>query len=508
MKWPQGQPTSRIISLIVVAPFIAASVSSKQILGYATPARLRPAVTNFAFTTAGSSNAGKLSRSPSSSAALRRPPVGVSRATMSLSGGAGMAGGLLGGHGIGKPESSRASKGAAGTARAVSSSAEKKAEREADDMPLNRISRTSATTLSQVTGALFASLDIHPATKDALQLDMRYANMTMVQEQTIPVSVTGVDVIAKAKTGTGKTLAFLIPAIEKCVEEPRQKGAISSLIISPTRELAQQIQEEAEMLANRHSPKLKVMCIVGGTNMNRDLKGFENPPDILIATPGRLNDHLENQNLPRMLKKLRCLIFDEADQLLDMGFRPAIQKVMAALPPKATRQTLLFSATLPDDVKAMSELATRPGDQTTFIDTVGEEENTHQHVDQEYVVTTIQEQPLELYRVLKEAMAEDDKGFKIIAFFTTARQTQLFAELFNILGFPVLEIHSRLSQPARKRVSDEFRNSKGRSIMFSSDVSARGLDYPDVTKVIQVRCRPCPKPQPPKIKPCFIYPIP
>jgi len=110
-----------------------------------------------------------------------------------------------------------------------------------------------------------------------------------------------------------------------------------------------------------------------------------------------------------------------------------------------------------------------------FVDTVGEEENTHQHVEQEVVVTSIGEQPMELYKLVKEAMREDE-AFKIIAFFTTARQTQLHAELFNKLGFPVLEIHSRLSQSARKRVSEEFRNSKGGSIMFTSDVSFSKLD--------------------------------
>ena len=377
-----------------------------------------------------------------------------------------------------------ASGGPAGVTKVGATAAGDPRKKILQDMPANRISRTSATTMSQITDSMFSSLEVHPATKEALAKDMRYANMTMVQQQTIPVSLTGVDVIAKAKTGTGKTLAFLIPAIENCVRTPKKAGQISSLIISPTRELAMQIMEEAEMLVGRHSPRLKVMCIVGGTNMNRDIKGFQNPPDILVATPGRLNDHLENGSLQSMLKSLRCLVFDEADQLLDMGFRPAITKTLSCLPDKKGRQTLLFSATLPKDVQAVSEIATREG-MVEFVDTVGEEENTHQHVEQEVVVTSIGEQPMELYKLVKEAMREDE-AYKIIAFFTTARQTQLHAELFNKLGFPVLEIHSRLSQPARKRVSEEFRNSKGGSIMFTSDVSARGLDYPDVTKVLQV----------------------
>lgn len=345
----------------------------------------------------------------------------------------------------------------------------------------NAASRTSATTMSQMTGSKFAELNIHPLTKKALAEVLKYETMTIVQQQSCPVALTGVDLLAKAKTGTGKTLSFLIPAVENVLRAPQLSRLISVLVISPTRELAQQIEEEAKMLVKCHNGAITVMCIVGGTNMNRDINGFKNPPSILVATPGRLNDHLENGKLSQILSSLRCLIFDEADQLLDMGFRPAILTMLKHLPPKNTRQTLLFSATMPADVKTIADIAMRSAD-FTYIDTVGEEENTHQHVEQTYVIATKQGLAPELVQLVREGM--QTPGFKIIAFFPTARQTQLYAELLNELGIRVLEIHSRKSQSQRNKVSEEFRVGSG-LIMFTSDVSARGMDYPDVSRVIQ-----------------------
>ncbi|KAJ1479634.1 P-loop containing nucleoside triphosphate hydrolase protein, partial [Baffinella frigidus] len=342
---------------------------------------------------------------------------------------------------------------------------------------VNTESRTSATTLSQITDDLFASLDMHPNTKKAVALTLGYKTMTKVQAQACPVALTGVDVLAKAKTGTGKTIAFLLPAMEHAVmkEDP---GQIKVLCISPTRELALQINQEALQLATYHTG-LKVQCVVGGTNIATDKRKLKDgaPPQILVGTPGRLNDLLENEGLAARLKGLRCLIFDEADQLLGMGFRPAITKMLSMIPPAAARQTLLFSATMSKDVEAMGALAMKKD--YKFIDTVGAEESTHQH---SLAFCTMDTQMLELMALVQEA--KKDPAHKVIAFFTTARQTQIAAELFNAMRMPTKEIHSRISQGARKRVSEEFRTESG-CVLFSSDVSARGMDYPDVTHVLQ-----------------------
>jgi len=206
-----------------------------------------------------------------------------------------------------------------------------------------------------------------------------------------------------------------------------------------------------------------------------------NTPDFLVATPGRLADLLKNHGLKPQLSQLSMLIFDEADQLLDMGFRPAIEEIIGLLPSRMSRQTLLFSATMPKDMLEIAKIALRPN--PTFVDTVGEELNTHEHVPQQSLVTNPQGVWPELLKLLKEAKRLP--GFKVIVFFPTARFTALSAELFLAMGVSVLEIHSRKSQSHRKRVSDTFRQAS-EQILFTSDVSARGMDYPDVTSVIQV----------------------
>ena len=221
--------------------------------------------------------------------------------------------------------------------------------------------RTSTTTLSQMTSAKFSDLPISALTKRALAEVLRYETMTVVQQQSLPVALTGADVLAKAKTGTGKTLSFLIPALESALRPPAMPGKIKILCVSPTRELASQILEEGLLLCKFHTG-LKLMCVFGGTNMKKvsaaplvvhemcarvfdagararanttrsltprttftrthathsparmqDLSLFQQrPPDLLVATPGRLNDHLQNSGLDALMQNLRVLIFDEA----------------------------------------------------------------------------------------------------------------------------------------------------------------------------------------------------
>jgi len=180
---------------------------------------------------------------------------------------------------------------------------------------------------------------------------------------------------------------------------------------------------------------------------------------------------------------MQVLIMDEADQLLDMGFRPDIERILALLPAKEARQTLLFSATIPNTVKEVARQAMKSG--FKFVDTVGEEaEQTHKHVQQELVVSAPDQIIYNLGAILERETSKSN-DFKIMVFFTTARVTQYMSQLFNKVGFKVLEIHSRRSQSQRTKTSEDFRKSKN-AIMFSSDVSARGMDYPDVSFVLQV----------------------
>jgi len=292
--------------------------------------------------------------------------------------------------------------------------------------------------------------------------------------------------LAKAKTGTGKTLGFLIPTVEKIKKIKHMSGDVCCLCISPTRELAMQISAEAESLITFHQ-KIKVVTCVGGTNVNKDIRALKGSVQIVVATPGRLLDHLQNNGLAERMQKLDVLILDEADQLLDMGFRPDIERILKLLEPSvATRQTLLFSATVPKSVSEIARIALRP--KYNFVDTVGEDaDQTHLHVKQEVIVAPQAEQLNVIASIL--AREASQQPYKIIVFCTTARLTGFMAELFNSVsdrtGFTVLEIHSRKSQAVRKRASDKFRDAKN-AVLFSSDVSARGMDYPGVTFVLQI----------------------
>lgn len=358
----------------------------------------------------------------------------------------------------------------------------------------NVASRTSSTTLENMTDQRFEDLQgVSVATKQALSDVFDYVTMTKVQAMTIQPCLSGVDVVAKAKTGTGKTLGFLIPAVELgLIQHPTPHGQIAVLCVSPTRELAQQTTAEANALLTYHADSFRVQCVVGGTNTKSEASTLrQRTPSILVATPGRLNDHLVNSGLGEHCQNIRVLVFDEADQLLDMGFRPAIEQMLRRLPSKETRQTLLFSATFPKLLDQIAKVALRTagGQAYTFVDTLGEEEIPTHMIPQSSMVTTIEEQMPTVMAILAQQDCIPDH--KVIVFMATARLTQLYAQVFNALAdigifkAKALEIHSRRSQAQRTRTSEEFRTSQ-QAILFSSDVSARGMDYPDVSFVLQV----------------------
>lgn len=354
--------------------------------------------------------------------------------------------------------------------------------------------KTTEKKSAHITNHKFADLNISAESRRAMAEEFCYEFMTAVQHETLPLILEDKkDCLAKAKTGTGKTLAFMIPTIEKITasmsNKAKNRSDICCLVISPTRELALQIGNETKRLLSFHKSYLqKVVVCVGGTNKNKDIKGLSGTTPIVVATPGRLLDHLQNSGIAERMTRLDTLIFDEADQLLDMGFRPDIERILRLLQPsRQTRQTLLFSATIPDSVSEIAGIAMR-GDYN-FVDTVGEDtEQTHLHVQQQLMITPQESQVCALANIL-ERESSDNKAYKIIVFFTTARLTGFMSELFNSVknqtGYDVLEIHSRKSQKQRERASEEFRK-RSKAILFSSDVTARGMDYPDVSFVLQV----------------------
>ncbi|KAF1335337.1 Dead/deah box RNA helicase, partial [Globisporangium splendens] len=358
------------------------------------------------------------------------------------------------------------------------------AEEEGDEEDMDDVEEDSAPkTMDHLSDVLFSSLEISEKTKRAIVQDLKYERLTHVQNETFAHILAGKDVLAKAKTGNGKTIAFLLPVIENMIREGRRPHSVPVLVISPTRELALQIATEARRLTKFHS--LNIACFVGGSSIGKDVKTLtgDAPLDILIATPGRLLDHI-GQNTGSVVSKLgksSVLILDEADRLLDMGFRPEILKIIAVLP--EDRQTLLFSATLPASTEELKKVALRADYE--FIDTIDEDDHqTNVQTVQESIVCDFDN----LFQVAEHILTEHMKlpQYKVMVFLPTARAAQFAAQLFVEAGFPnVLEIHSRKSQSARTKAADAFRKGK-KVVMFSSDVSARGVDYPDVSLVLQI----------------------
>lgn len=337
--------------------------------------------------------------------------------------------------------------------------------------------------------------------KRALSEAFGFEFMSRIQSETLHPLLSGSDVFAKAKTGGGKTVGFLLPAVERLVATrcAGRRGAFGILVISPTRELALQTLEEARTLTKFHA-RMHVTALIGGTNINGERKrlchnGGAPAADIVIVTPGRCVDHISSTpGFADALGQIQTLVLDEADRLLDMGFEPALNDIRAVLPSSSDgRQTLLFSATVPPGVTTVAQKFLKRG--APLIDTVGEDATaTNPQVTQEVMVLQAASVIPALARVLG-FIATTQPDHKVIVFFTTARQTGYFASIFEKLSFPsadgrrtalnIVEMHSRKSQSARTSAAERFRTSSG-VIMFSSDVSARGMDYPDITHVIQV----------------------
>lgn len=249
----------------------------------------------------------------------------------------------------------------------------------------------------------------------------------------------------------------------------------------PTRELASQISAEANVLLKYHDG-IGVQTLVGGTRFKVDQKRLESDPcQIIVATPGRLLDHIENKSgLSVRLMGLHLLVVDEADHLLDLGFRKDMEKIVDCLPRQ--RQSLLFSATIPKEVRRVSQLVLKR--EHVYIDTVGLGLETHAKVNQSFLVVPHEQHFQMVLHLLKEHISQV-VDYKVIVFCTTAMMASLMFTLLRELRLNVREMHSRKPQLYRTRISDEFKESK-RLILISSDVSARGMNYPDVTLVIQV----------------------
>ncbi|KAI1497995.1 P-loop containing nucleoside triphosphate hydrolase protein [Biscogniauxia marginata] len=332
---------------------------------------------------------------------------------------------------------------------------------------------------------------INPILLQTITEDLKFNHMTPVQAATLPLLIQRADVLAQAKTGTGKTIAFLLPAIQDLMNRRAKPGSqVSLLVISPTRELAMQIAEEAKALLQR-VPQYKVCIAIGGTNKDTEEARILKGCDILIGTPGRLYDHLGSAGpVVAKLHNLNSLVFDEADRLLDMGFLDSIKKIIACLPDKnaTKRQGMLFSATVPSRVRQVAHLALSDGYKS--ISTISEGElNTHERVPQHLVVVpTFSDVAAALVGSLRQERAHiGEKTFKAIVFAPTAGLVNFYTTVLQNSGnMPqILSLHSRMTQSRRTKTTDEFRKAAS-GILIATDVIARGMDFPSVTNVFQV----------------------
>lgn len=292
-----------------------------------------------------------------------------------------------------------------------------------------------------------------------------YTTPTPIQAATFEAVFAGRDVLGSAQTGTGKTAAFMIPMVERLQQARRNGDHACALVLAPTRELAEQLFGWAERLGCGLRPAL----IVGGVAYGPQLKALRQQPAILIATPGRLVDHLDRGTA--CLKSTRVLVLDEADRMLDMGFKPQLDRIMRVVP--SARQTLLFSATLPAAIGTLPGLNIRNAVRVAIGPQAVPPSRTVQDV---YFVGREQKTPLLL------SLIQAENG-KLLVFTRTKHRTDRVARAIHSAGHPVQRLHSGRSQSQRREALDGFRTGRYR-ILIATDIAARGIDVASIRRVI------------------------
>ena len=313
---------------------------------------------------------------------------------------------------------------------------------------------------------MFSQLGLSPAICQTLE-KIGYTTPTSIQNQSIPVVLTGVDLIARAQTGTGKTAAFGLPMIERLGKRGMLQ-APRALVLVPTRELAQQVHDSLKAYAA--DARLRVAVIFGGVGMPGQIHSLRRGADIIVATPGRLIDHMQKRTVD--LSKIDMLTLDEADRMLDMGFIPALRQVVRALPQK--RQTLLFSATFPDAIlKLAAEFLQNP----TRVDASGDQMVAAPVTHVVHQVTSDRKRDA-LGDILHQHAAH-----QALVFCKTKRGANRVGEDLEGRGIPAGVIHGNKSQNARTRALDDFKSGRVR-VLVATDIAARGLDISKLPLVV------------------------
>ncbi|CAI5974991.1 unnamed protein product [Closterium sp. NIES-64] len=319
----------------------------------------------------------------------------------------------------------------------------------------------------------FDTLHICDGTRKGIE-EMGFTHMTEVQARTIPHLLAGKDVLGAARTGSGKTLAFLIPAIELLFRGnfmPRNGTGV--IIISPTRELAMQIFGVARDLMSHHKQTFGI--VMGGANRKAEAEKLIKGTNLLVATPGRLLDHLQNTK-GFVFRNLKCVVIDEADRILEVGFEEEMRQILNLLP--KDRQTMLFSATQTTKVEDLARVSFSRTPVYIGVDD-GRHKATVEGLEQGYCVVRSEERFLLLFTFLKKNLKK-----KVMVFFSSCAAVKFYSELLNYIDIPVLDIHGKQKQQKRTTTYFEFVNAD-KGILLCTDVAARGLDIPAVDWIIQ-----------------------
>jgi ATP-dependent RNA helicase RhlE len=310
----------------------------------------------------------------------------------------------------------------------------------------------------------FAEMGLHETVLQAVR-DAGYERPTPIQAQSIPLVMKGRDVMGLAQTGTGKTAAFTLPIVDRLIDGPRRTRA---LVLTPTRELCVQVEESVQKYA-RHA-ELSVVSVYGGVPLDPQEKKLRSGVDIVVATPGRLIDHLERQNV--VFDDLEVLVLDEADRMLDMGFAPQINRIVSDVP--SYRQTLLFSATMPPEVEALARKYLRK----PVVVQVGRRSSAASTVTHAVYPVPRDRKSALLAQLLKETALDS-----VLVFTRTKHGADRVVRHLEKEQIEATAMHADKTQPQRTKALQDFKSGKVR-VLVATDIAQRGLDISGITHVV------------------------
>ncbi len=310
----------------------------------------------------------------------------------------------------------------------------------------------------------FDTFSLRASSRQALS-KMNINTPTLVQEHSIPLMLAGRDLIAQAQTGSGKTLAFGLPMMERC--EPRERQ-VQALVLTPTRELARQVGDVLKQLSQGSG--LRVSLLYGGVSYGPQEKELAAVPHIVVGTPGRVLDHLKRRTL--LIDRVSMLILDEADEMLDRGFAPDVERILAMTP--RSRQTALFSATTPPWVKTIA------GKHLKQPEIIHSDEGDESEPDINHVVMEVYRE--DKFQVLVRLLREQTEGTTLV-FGRTKHGVRNLGRRLEAMGFGVAVLQGNLGQQQRDQALDSFRSGRAR-VLVATNVAARGLDILHIARVI------------------------